>query len=163
MIQNNELNGANLNLVNAGTVATGGAATLATTTATVACVNGAFATALASGAAKALSFVGLDGVTAKVATALAVSQACVIVNCVNAAGVLKNVQGAVQNLDAANNLVNPVQFPRIPDNLTPFSYLVVKAGSTSSGFTPGTTFWNATGITTTVQDIVTLPPRPIFP
>jgi hypothetical protein len=162
MIQNNELNGANLNLVNAGTVATAAAATLATTTATVACVNGAFATALASGAGKALSLVGPDGVTAKAATALAIGQACIIVNCVNAAGQMKNVQGPVQALDAANNLVNPVHFPRIPDNLTPFSYLVVKAGSTSSGFTPGTTNWNATGIVTTVQDIVTMPPRPVF-
>lgn len=162
-MQNSELSGINLSLANTVTVATAAAATLATTNATVAVVNGAFTTALGSGAGKALSLVGTDGVTAKAAVALAVSQACVIVNCVNAAGQMKNVQGPVVNLDAAGALTSALPFPQIPDNLTPFSYLVVKAGSTSSGFTPGVTNWDATGITTTVSNVMVLPSRPVFP
>lgn len=162
-MQNSELSGINISLANAVTAATAAAATLGTTNATVALVNGAFATALAGGAGKALSLVGPDGVTAKAAAALAVSQAVVIVNCVNAAGQMKNIQGQPVNLDAAGGLVSALPFPQIPDNLTPFSYLVVKAGATSSGFTPGVTNWDATGVTTTVVNVGTLPPRPVFP
>lgn len=161
-MQDLEYFGINLNLVNAATVATAAAATLATTNATSALINGAFATPLAGGAGKALSLVGSDGVTAKASAAMSPNQACVIVNCVNAAGQMRNIQGPIQNMDGGV-LLNPVLFPRVPDNLTAFSYVVVKAGAASAGFTPGVTNWNATGITTTVVDIGCLPARPIYP
>jgi hypothetical protein len=161
-MQDLEYNGININLVNAATVATAAAATLATTNATSALINGAFATPLAGGAGKALSLVSQDGITARPAQAMSANQSCVIVNCVNAAGQMRNIQGPIQNMDAGV-LVNPVAFPRVPDNLTAFSYVVVRAGATSAGFTPGVTNWNATGITTTVVDIGTLPGRPVYP
>jgi len=162
-MQDFELSGINLSLSNTVVVATAAAATLATTNATVATVNGAFATALASGAGKALSLVGADGVTAKAAVPLPIGQCCAIVNCVNAAGQMKNIQGPLQSLDASGVLVNPIAFPKVPDNLVPFSYLTVRAGATSSGFTPGVTNWDATGITTTVTNISALPSRPVYP
>ena len=163
MIDNNELNGVNMSFVNAVTVATAAAATLATTAATSATINGAFATALASGAGKALSLVGADGVTAKPAVPLVPGHACTIVNCVNAAGQMKNIQGPVQQLDATGGLVNPAMFPRVPDNLVPFSYVTVKAGATSVGFTPGVSNWDATGNVTTVANVSVLPSRPVWP
>lgn len=162
-MQDFELSGINLSLSNAVVVATAAAATLATTNATVATINGVFATALASGAGKALSLVGSDGVTAKAAVPLAIGQASAIVCCVNAAGAMKNIQGPLQNLDASGVLVNPIAFPKVPDNLTPFAYVTVRAGATSSGFTPGVTNWDATGITTAVVNIAALPSRPVYP
>lgn len=158
-----EISGANISLSNVVLAATAGAATLGTTNATVATINGEFTTALASGIGKTLAFVENDGATAKTPANLAVNQACSIVCCVNAAGAMKNLQGPIQSLDAAGNLVNPILFPRVPDNLVAFGYLVVKAGSTSSGFIPGTTNWNATGITTTAKSIAVLPSRPVWP
>lgn len=160
---NSEIYGINLNMVNAGTVATAAAATLATTAATSAVIEGGFTTALASGAGKALSLVDSAGV-AKAAVPLLVNQACTIVNCVDASGAMKNIQGPATNMDAVNgNLLTALQFPRVPDILVPFSYLTVRAGATSTGFTPGVTNWNATGITTAVKDVVSLPSRPVFP
>jgi hypothetical protein len=162
-MQNLELYGLNYSLANTVTVATAAAATLATTNATVAVIDGAFTTALAAGAGKALSLVGPDG-AAKAAVPLLVNQACVIVNCVDASGAMKNIQGPAVALDAVTGgLVQVAPFPKIPDTLVPFSYLTIKAGSTSSGFTPGVTNWNATGITTTVKDISVLPAKPIWP
>lgn len=158
-----EFSGINLSLSNVVLAATAGAATVGTTNATACAINGEFGTALASGAGKALSFVAGDGVTAKVATSLAVSQACIIVCAVNAAGAMKNLQGPIASLDAAGNLTTALLFPSIPENLTPFGYLTVKAGSTSSGFIPGTTNWNATGITTVAKSVMSLPSRPIWP
>lgn len=52
--------------------------------------------------------------------------------------------------------------PPVPEGYVPFAIMTVKAGATASasGWLFGTSNWNATGITITVQDINTLPSRP---
>lgn len=160
-MQDLEYSGINLNLANTGTTVTGAAATVTLAAATVAAINGAFTTALALGA-KTLNFVSeADGATAKPATNLAAGQACVVVNCVDAAGTFKNLQGPIQALDAQGNLVNPAAFPKVPDNLVAFSWFSVK--NTTNPFIFGTTLWNAAGVTVATVNCAALPSRPVWP
>lgn len=82
----------------------------------------------------------------------------------NAAGTMKVAQGTIESLDTSGNFVNAPQFPGLPNDFAPASYLVIKAGSTANattGWIFGTSNNSAvTGITYTFVDISSLPDRP---
>lgn len=162
--------------------ASGAAATLTVVTAVDATVKGVWATQV-SAAAKTLAFVTTDGVAANDTTGFATTtasvlyggastsagepannqgQACILVHCTNSAGAVKTIQGASVQLDESGNLLNAVQFPAIPDTLTPFCWQLCKAGLTASDWTPGTSNWNATGASNTVFNVSVLPSRAYF-
>jgi hypothetical protein len=114
-----------------------------------------------------------DAATGKAFKALSIGQGCVYVWTLNAAGAVGLVQGPLPpslpsgaigtNLDSNGNFTAPPQFPSLPDTLTPFAYSVVAVGSAyaGAGFIPGSSDnWNATGLTTTAQDVFVLPQVP---
>jgi hypothetical protein len=144
---------------------------LANATATVTCgvsdgqvtVNGVFVTTALAASATALAFVSpTDGTTA-IATAsvpnLGILQGAILVCCLNAAGVRKDLLGPYTNLDAAGNLQGVLKFPSIPDSLTPISYHTIK--NVTNLFVWGTTNWNASGVTATNYNVSTMPRRPL--
>jgi hypothetical protein len=71
-------------------------------------------------------------------------------------------QGDIKALDASGAFIDAPQFPSFPDTAAPFAYLVVKAGSTASAWTFGTSNLAGppTGVTFTFVDVLTLPARP---
>jgi hypothetical protein len=161
--------------------AAGAAATLTVVTAVVATVKGVFATAV-SAEAKTLAAVTTDGVpssdthgyktttfntlyggasTNEDAPDSNSGQAAILVHCANAAGETKTIQGPSVQLDDSGNLQNALQFPQIPDTLTPYCYQVLKAGLTAGDIVPGASNWNATGFTSSITNIATLPNRPV--
>lgn len=102
-----------------------------------------------------------DGNTAAAFLGLTANKGCVFVWALNKDGTVGVFQGTIEALDASGGFINPPQFPRVPDTYTPFAYVVIKAGSTTSGtWTFSGSNWNATGITVAVQDVMMLPSRP---
>jgi len=92
---------------------------------------------------------------------------------VNAAGTVGLIQGPIPvsptsvslqtNVDDNGNWSLLPQFPAIPDTWTSFAYSVVRLASTyaGTGFIPGISDnWNATGVTTTQQDLFSTPASP---
>lgn len=75
-------------------------------------------------------------------------------------GVVKCMAGATVAWDGTAFAVPP-PFPPIPDDVTPFAYQILKGGSTLSGtWTFGSSNWNATGLTSSIQNVLVLPARP---
>jgi hypothetical protein len=161
--------------------AAGAAATLTVVADVVATVNGVF-TSVAD-EAKTLAAVTTDGVPSSDSTGYAATtfntlyggastsadapdnndgQAALLVHCTTSAGVTKSIQGPSVQLDDSGNLQNALQFPQIPDTLTPYCYQVLKAGLTAGDIVPGTSNWNDTGFTNTVVDVAVLPSRAYF-
>lgn len=114
-----------------------------------------------------------DVVTGAAFKAIQKNQGCVYVWTVNAAGVIGLAQGPIPvsptsvslqtNVDDSGNWSLLPQFPALPDNVTPVAYSVVRLASTyaGTGFIPGISDnWNATGVTTTQQDLFGLPASP---
>lgn len=160
-MESQNLYGVNMAFTSAGVAAQTGTSTVDSTTTLLAAINGKMVS-LSAQTNTVLSFVSpIDGVTPITATPLAASQACLILHCVNAAGAYKNLQGPIAPLNADDTLNGVLGFPNVPDTLTPFAYTKVFAGASSSGFIPGTTFWDATGVVSTVVNIATLPARPL--
>ena len=103
---------------------------------------------------------------------LAANQGTVFLWMINAAGTVAVAQGLVSPgypygwpLDSAGNFQagqygGAPNFPPIADGYVPFAYQIIKNGSTGSSWTFGSSNWNATGITSAIQDITTLPDRP---
>lgn len=146
-------------LTKAGLTGISGAATTYSTGATAQtyAINGkAYTKAQVSGGTTPTT----DGITAVAFAAMAVSTGSIYFFCLNAAGTVSVAQGSVEALDSAGNFRNYPQWPEFSDAIVPFSYVVVKNGSTGSSWTFGTSNWNATGITVSVQDLITLPNRP---
>jgi hypothetical protein len=103
----------------------------------------------------------VDAVTGKAFNALAANQGCVLLLGYNSAGTIQVAQSNIVALDPSGNFVGwAPQIPTLPDAVAPFAYIVVKDGATGGAFTPGTTVWNATGMTYSVQDISYVPGRP---
>lgn len=151
--------------VSKATLAASGAATTFTTTgATLYCIKGkAYTTSAASSAATPTSD-ATKGTTFASAP-LAANTGTVFVWCYDgssttAATAIKVVQGTVEALDTSGNFMKAPDFSNIPDTLCPFAYSIVRAGSTASAWTFGTSNWNATGITVAHQDVMSLPGRP---
>lgn len=95
---------------------------------------------------------------------LAASKGCILVWCLNAAGTVALFQSDVVDLNASNTWEEDGGVPQFPPiDLTtwcPFAYSVLLNGSTGSTFTVGSSNWNATGMTATHTDVLTLPRRP---
>jgi hypothetical protein len=135
---------------------TGAATTFSTTAAIVYAINGkAYSKAAVSGGATPTT----DSITGVAFVPLAANQGCAFLFHVNAAGTIGVAQGGVQALDKSGAFVVPPQFADVPDTVAPFGYVIVKDGSTGGAWTFGTSNWNATGITVSVQDILSTPGR----
>lgn len=91
---------------------------------------------------------------------LTANQGTVVVWAYISDGTVKCMMGSRETLDSAGNFAEPPQFPRIPTDVCPFAYQVLKAGSTAGTITFGTSNWNATGFTNAIVNIATLPDRP---
>lgn len=155
----NKLFGANFATTKAGLTGISGAATTHTTGAAVVYAIGgkAYSKAAITGGATPT----LDGVTGAAFVPLTASTGCAFVWALNAAGDVKLVQGPVDARDVDGNFVSGrPQFPTLPNTLAPFAYIITKAASTASAWTIGTSNWNATGLSHTVQDVLVLPDRP---
>jgi hypothetical protein len=145
-------------MVKAG-LAAGTTSTFSTTGATVYSIRGkAYSVAAATNGATPTT----DANTVAAFPSLVANQGAIVVFGYNAAGAVKCMQGNIQALDATGNFILAPQFPPIPDTVTPFGYLVLKAGSTLVGtFIFGTNNLSAvTGMTYAFQDVVTLTDRP---
>lgn len=93
---------------------------------------------------------------------LTANQGCVLVWLINAAGIIGVLQSAVVGLDGAGNFTEVPDWPYYDeDTWCPFAYQVLKAGSTAGTITIGSSNWNATGFTNTIQNVMTLPVRPV--
>lgn len=82
---------------------------------------------------------------------------------VDAVGSVKCMQGAVESLEVGGtNFVRPPQFPVIPNNVTPFAYMVLKQTSQESqAATFGTTDWDAGDyFTNAIVHIAQMPLQP---
>lgn len=90
------------------------------------------------------------------------SEGTVLVFGYNAAGTLQVAQGSVETLDASGNFLKAPAFPSIPDTMCPYAFFVVKADSTASEWTCGTSNFAGppTGVTFSISDVATLPDRP---
>jgi hypothetical protein len=135
----------------------GAATTFTTANAQVAAIGGkAIAKAAVAGGATPTT----DAVTGSAIT-LTAGYGTVVVWALDASGNVKAVKGSTETLDSAGNFNVAPQLPNVQDNLAPFAYTTHKAGSTTVGtWTFGVSNWNATGLTHTVVDVLTLPQRP---
>lgn len=107
-----------------------------------------------------------DVVTGAAFKPLSKQQGCAYVWTLNAAGTVGLAQGpvpvtlpsgvALNNVDSSGNYTVVPQWPELPDTLVPFAYSIVTLSSAyaGTGFIPGSSDnWNATGVTTTQQDV----------
>lgn len=152
--------GANQAFTKAGLTGISGAATTFSTGATAQsfCVQGKAASkAQVSGGATPTTDIN----TGAAFVGLTANKGSVFVWAMKLDGTVGVAQGSVEPLDASGAFLQPPQFPMLPDTWTAFSYVIIKAGATTSGtWTFSGSNWNATGITVAVQDIMMLPARP---
>lgn len=101
----------------------------------------------------------------QVSSAVTGGQACRYVFGVNAAGVLRAVQGQITPTEIGVT-TTPGAFilspgmPGIPDDFCPVASVIVRTSPTGNSFTFGTTSWAAAGITSTVfKNLQSLPGR----
>lgn len=117
--------------------------------------------AYAKGTVAATATPTTDGRTGAALAGIVAGQCTVLVWCVDNAGTVKVLQGGIGKCDAAGNITDAPQFPEVPDTLTPFAYSTHRAASTVVGtWTPGSSNWNATGMTSTPYNVTCLPARP---
>lgn len=150
----------NLMVTKAGLTGISGAATTFSTGGTKTfSVNGkAFTRAAFAGAATPTS----DETTGATFVPITVNKGCAFVWGLDAGGNIKVSQGRLADLDSAGNFIVAPEFPTIKDTVTPFAYVIAKAGSTyaGTGFRHGTDNWNTTGMSFAVVDCLVLPNRP---
>ncbi len=152
--------GGNLAIGSAALTGLSGAATTYSTSAFSSVIRGVQrAKALVSGGATPTT----DAVTGAAMTLVA-NQAAVFVWGVNAAGTVQVIKGATVAWTDTTAGSTEVKLPALPDTFCPFAYVVIKAGSTTSGtWTFGSSNWNATGIVIdTVVNLFSLPDSAIF-
>jgi hypothetical protein len=110
-------------------------------------------TAVTDGATPTTDYVSGAAIT------LAASQGRCVVWGLISGGTVKVIAGDVVDWDGVAFKVPP-PFPTIPDTFVPFAYQILKAGSTASAITFGSSNWNATGFTNAIVNVATLPERP---
>lgn len=158
-MQASRIFGLTATLVKAGLTGLSGAATtFATAVAiTYAIAGKAFSRAAIAGGVTPV----VDFLTGKAITLIA-NQGTVVVWCLDAAGTVRLVQGSVEPMTGGKFLKDYPQFPTLSGQiLAPFAYSVHQADATTAGvFTFGVSNWNATGLTHSVTDVITLPQRP---
>lgn len=79
-------------------------------------------------------------------TAQNASTAAVYVFTLDASGNVGVAQGPVKAWTDTSANSTALDFPALPDTVTPFAYVVIKNGATGSAWTFGTGLWNATGV-----------------
>lgn len=135
-----------------------GAETVHDTTVTIAySINGkAYTkTAITDGATPTTDAVSGDAIT------LTASKARVVVWCLDAAGAVKVVAGPIVDWDGVAFVKAPLFPATIPDTYCPFAYQLLKASSAAGTITFGSSNWNATGFTNSIQNVHMLPARPV--
>lgn len=130
-------------------------------------INGKFVVALASKNDVALPTTDANTGLAFIAQAggadsgRTVGTICAYVIGQTLAGAIQVAQGSIENLaDIADTVFIRPDFPGLPDDFMPFTYLIVKVGNTGSAFTIGTSDITGTDITDTYVSISMLPDRP---
>lgn len=94
------------------------------------------------------------------AITLTANKARVVVWALNSSGAVKCMAGPIVDWDGTAFSVPPA-FPPIPDDVTPFATQMLKGGSALSGtWTFGSSNWNATGLTSSINNVLVLPARP---
>ena len=141
----------------------GAATTTYTSAAIVAAINGK-ATTFAAQTTQAFPTTDLNTGVQFVGLTAANKGTVFVLGIQNGGTTLKAVQGTVESLDAAGNFIGAgiPKFPALPDDFCPMGYIIAKAGATfvAAAWYPGTTNWNTTGMTYSIQNVVALPDRP---
>jgi len=133
-----------------------GAETVYDTTATINYVlNGKIATktAITDGVTPTTDYVSGSAIT------LTASQGRCVVWGLISGGTVKVLAGDVVDWDGTAFKVPP-PFPDVPDDFVPFAYQILKASSSASAITFGSSNWNATGFTNAIVNVAVLPSRP---
>lgn len=100
----------------------------------------------------------VDGVTGAAITLTANKARCVVW-CLNSAGTVSVLAGDIVDWDGVAFQVPP-PYPNIPSTLVPFATQILKAGSTAGTITFGSSNWNATGFTNSIENVSVLRARP---
>lgn len=157
-----DIQGVTMSMVKAGLTA--GTTSTYTTTATTQCaIGGKFATGLAAQTNTASPTA--DARTGAAFVALTDNQATVLVWGVNAAGAIQVCQGDVVDTQVgvtttAGSFIDAPAFPPLPNDFCPIGYSLHRTAPSAATFTPGTSEWAATGITSAWVDVAVLPDRP---
>jgi hypothetical protein len=152
----NTLRSGNFCTTSALLTATGAEAVYDTTVTLQACVKGK---AIVAVTAVTDGTTPTTDATSGAAITMTASQGKCIVWCVDAAATVKVLAGTSVAWDGTAFQVPP-PFPDVPDTLTPFAYQILKTSSTAGTITFGTSNWNATGFTSAIVNVFTLPSRP---
>jgi|10_taG_2_1085330.scaffolds.fasta_scaffold00879_7 hypothetical protein len=149
------------------TLSAGTTSTYTTDVATAGIINGKFITALAAQTNTATPTTDARTGSAFVAqgggadTGRSVGTICVYVFGTTLAGAVAVTQGSIENLaDTADNVLVRPDFPSLPDDFCPFSYVILTAGNGASAWTFGSSNWAATDVTDVYVNIGQLPDRP---
>lgn len=93
------------------------------------------------------------------------NQATVLVWGINTAGAIQLIQGTivstlpgVTTTPGGFNLAP--QFPSLPDDFVALAYTLVRTAPSAATWTPGTSAWAASGVTSLFRNVSTLPERP---
>ena len=166
MQNNNNLTGT-LCTVKVTASAGAGAGEYDTDVATAGMINGKFVTALGIKDDVALPTTDANAGLAFIAQAggadsgRTLGTICVYVLGQTAAGAIQLVQGSIEDLaDIADTIFIRPEFPGLPDDFMPFSYLTVTVGNGATAFTIGTSNIGGSDITSTYTAISLLPDRP---
>lgn len=135
--------------------ATGGVTTHDTTVTINYVIDGVIRqkTAITTGATPTTDAVSGSSIT------LTASKARLAVWCLDSSGTVKVVAGDIVDWDGvAFNVPPPV--PPIPETLVPFATQMLKASSAAGTITFGSSNWNATGFTNSIENVCVLRARP---
>lgn len=151
-----------MSYANAG-LAAGTTSTYTTTAATKTAIRGKWATDLAAQTNTASPTTDVN--TGAAFRSLSPNKATVLVWGVNAAGAIQLVQGTITDtLPGVTTTVGGFnvlpQFPVIPDDFCPIGYSLHRTAPSAATWTPGTSSWAASGVTSTFVNVATLPDRP---
>lgn len=146
-----ELYGLNMCLSTGLLTATGGVTTYDTTVTINYVIDGVIRqkTAVTTGATPTT-----DGVTGSAIT-LTASKARVVVWCLNSSNTISVIAGPIVSWDGVAFQVPPPT-PTIPGTLVPFATQMLKAASTAGTITFGSSNWNATGFTNSIENVAFL-------
>lgn len=153
----NNLSGANFCTTSSLLTATGAETVHDTTVLLNFCINGKAYTKSGTNADQATPTTDYN--TGVAFPTLTANQGAVMVWAYNSSGAVKCMMGEIETL-VGGAFVNPPQFPKVPNDVCPFAYQVLKAGATAGTITFGSSNWNATGFTNVIQNVLVLPDRP---
>lgn len=162
MEQRNNFRSDTRSMANAAFVA-GTTSTYTTTASTSSVIRGLWGTALTAQTNTASPTT--DANTLLAFRPLAPNQATVLVWGTNLAGAIQLVQGTIVPTapgvtTTVGAFINYPQFPVLPDDFCPHAYTVVRTAPSAATWTPGSSAWAASGVTTTFRNVSTLPDRP---